>query len=206
MYSQNREEEIISAYYPIWFKGTVLDIGANDGKTLSNSLALIEKAWMGVLIEPDPNAYKKLWELHSPHVNHSVYMYNTAIGNKNGVETLYSTGDHLHKGDTGLLSTLIKEELSRFPGEFDKSEAHEVQVETFANFYERCPFKNYDFISIDAEGLDLAILQQIDLSLTRTSLLCVEFNGKDEWAYERHVRKFGFKLIHKNGENLIYGL
>lgn len=206
MYSQNLEEKIINDYYPGWFTGTVLDVGANDGKTLSNSLALIEKGWMGVLIEPDTNAYDKLWQLHSGRPESSVYMYNIAIGEHDGPETFYSTGDHLGKGDTGLLSTLRLQELHRFPGEVQKAISYQVNVKTFASFYEECLFKNFDAISIDAEGMDLIILNQIDLKLTRTSLVCIEWNSKDEWAYARALKKYNMKQIYKSGENLIYAL
>lgn len=206
MYSQNLEQKVINDYYPSWFTGTVLDIGANDGKTLSNSLALIEKGWMGVLVEPDKNAYQKLWELHSGKQSNSVYMYNIAIGEHDGPETFYSTGDHLGKGDTGLLSTLDYVQLQRFPGEAAKANSYQVNVKTFASFYEECPFKNYDAITIDAEGMDLVILNQIDLKLTRTSLVCIEWNSKDEWVYDRALKNYGMKQIYKSGENLIYAL
>ena len=43
MYSQNQEEQIILDYFNDVKVGHVLDIGANDGKTFSNSLALIER-------------------------------------------------------------------------------------------------------------------------------------------------------------------
>ena len=55
-YSQNGEQKIILEYFQDKYKGKVLDIGANDGITLSNSRALIEKGWDGVLIEPAPSA------------------------------------------------------------------------------------------------------------------------------------------------------
>ncbi len=59
MYSQNNEEQIIIEYFKD-FKGHLLDIGANDGLTLSNSRKLIELGWTGDLVEPSPNAFQKL--------------------------------------------------------------------------------------------------------------------------------------------------
>ena len=58
MYSQNNEEQIILNYFS-GKKGTFLDIGANDGVTLSNVRALAELGWKGALIEPSKISYDK---------------------------------------------------------------------------------------------------------------------------------------------------
>lgn len=203
MYSQNKEDEIIAAYYPSWYKGIVLDIGANDGWTFSNSRALIERGWKGVLIEPDPEAYKLLWERYKGS-NGEVLCYRVAIGNHNDLETFLSAGTHLNKGDTGLLSSLKASNFDRFPGTINKS--IQVEVSTFESFAENCPFKTFDAISLDAEEMDLDILRQINLKDTATSLVCVEFNGKDEHLYTLLMKEFGMSLIHKNTENLIYAI
>ena len=61
MYSQNNEERIILNYF-LNRKGNFLDIGANDGITLSNVRALAEMGWKGCLIEPSKKAYNKAVE------------------------------------------------------------------------------------------------------------------------------------------------
>src|SRR5690606_17058972 len=40
--------------------GYFVDVGANDGKTGSNSLYLEENGWSGVLVEPNPNLQTEL--------------------------------------------------------------------------------------------------------------------------------------------------
>jgi hypothetical protein len=58
MYSQNHEDDIILMYfkskvYPLEIakhEFTLLEIGANDGKTFSNSLRLIEAGFKAVLV------------------------------------------------------------------------------------------------------------------------------------------------------------
>ena len=55
-YSQNGEQLIIEKYFGD-FKGILLDIGANDGETLSNSRSLIKKGWQAVLVEPSESAF-----------------------------------------------------------------------------------------------------------------------------------------------------
>ena len=76
----------------------------------------------------------------------------------------------------------------------------EVKVFRWKTFLNRVKYKTFDFISIDAEGLDLDILRQIDLSNTR--MVCVEWNGKQKEEFIAACP--GFRLIHENGENLIF--
>ena len=62
----------------------------------------------------------------------------------------------------------------------------------------------FDFITIDAEGMDMEILKQIDL--LDTQLLCIEWNSKNEIKEEilEYTSKFGMnKIIYQSGENLL---
>jgi hypothetical protein len=38
----------------------IVDVGANDGVTISNSLPFIDAGWRGILIEPAPAGFNKL--------------------------------------------------------------------------------------------------------------------------------------------------
>lgn len=52
-YSQNTEQDIILKYFGT-FVGRFLDIGAYNGLDISNTRALLERGWSGVLVEPNP--------------------------------------------------------------------------------------------------------------------------------------------------------
>lgn len=195
MYSQNKEEEVILNYFG-FIPGTLCSIGENDGVTFSNVKALIERGWKGILIEPSPKAYAKLKELYKEIKG--VYTYQVAIGNHNGEAVLFESMSHLNRGDVGLLSTLVTDEMHRWRGEvFNPIDVKIFRWKTFLN---RVKYKTFDFISIDAEGLDLDILKQIDL--TETKMVCVEWNGKNKQAFIDSCP--GFRIIHENGENLIF--
>jgi len=58
-------------------------------------------------------------------------------------------------------------------------------------------------VSIDAEGSDIEILSQMDL--TNVKLICLEWNSKPEvkTSFEKYL--YGFNLIYTSGENVIYG-
>jgi FkbM family methyltransferase len=205
MYSQNAEEKIILDYfrtYPENFTGILLDIGANDGKTFSNSLALIERGWKAILIEPDIEAFEKLLALHEG--NQSVVCYNIAIANQDGEVDFYKSGTHLDKGDAGLLSTLSEINYDKWKSttEFEIVKAKTV---CFSTFMEICPEKKFDFITIDAEGMDWNIVSQMDLNKLGCSLICLEHNGEKIKMFNDYFKAYGLSLIHGNAENLIYG-
>lgn len=196
MYSQNNEEEIILNYFG-FVKGTFLDIGANDGITLSNTRMLAERGWGGVLVEPSPKAYARLKEVYKDH--EGIYTYPFAIGNHNGTAILNESASLINPQDVALVSTLKEEEMDRFKSVTQYTPV-EVKVFRWKTFLNRIKYKTFDFISIDAEGLDLDILRQIDLSDTR--MVCVEWNGKQKEEFMAACP--GFKIIHENGENLIF--
>lgn len=197
MYAQNNEDDLILRYFG-GHQGTLLDIGANDGETFSNSKLLIEHGWTACLIEPSPAAYEKLERLHKGNKN--VYCLNAAIGTMDGNYKFQDSGTLLGQNDTSLVSTLVTEETKRWGGKVAFNEI-EVEVMTYRTFEELLPL-HYDLISIDAEGMDLAILRQINLSEVR--MVVVEFNGVDAEKYIEYCGSFGMKEIHRNGENLIF--
>ncbi len=209
MYSQNQEEKIIIDYFhgkrgeKIDYKGYLLDVGANDGETFSNSRALLQLDWAGVLFEPTPLAFEKLNNLYQK--NNSVVCLNCALGNETKKMELFESGEHLGKGDSGLLSTLKQSETKRWEGTKEVFTPIIVDCLSFRDFLEIATIKRFDFITIDVEGMEMEILEQMNLTELGCKMICVEWNQKDFDFYDRYMKSFGMKLIHKNAENLIYG-
>jgi FkbM family methyltransferase len=199
-YSQNNEEIIIGAYFGE-FVGHLLSLGENDGVTLSNSRFLIEKGWSADLVEPSPSVFSKLQALYTD--NPKIKSHNIAVGNSKGRMPFYDSGTLLKTGDQALVSTLSTAETQRWGNSVEFSEI-EVNVITVPDLLENTLAGQFHFVSIDCEGLDLDILRQMDLNAMGTRCVCVEFNGKDELSYWNCVQQFGFRILHKNMENLIY--
>jgi FkbM family methyltransferase len=198
-YSQNKEEEVILNYFN-GHVGTFVDLGANDGITFSNTRALAERGWKGVLIEPDPVAFSKLKELYKGHKG--IYCYDYAISGHNGKAMLQTSSSLLKKGDMGLVSTFHGSEMDRFKSVVTY-EPVEVKTFKWKTAINRWQIKKFDFISMDIEGDELSVLPDIDLS--ETKLVCIEFNGKQDLKTEYEKYLNGFKLLYTSGENLIYG-
>lgn len=200
-YSQNNESEIIARYFDNHI-GTFADFGCNDGITLSNTYDLALKGWKGLCLDASPLAIGRCIELYQH--NPSVQIIHAALTNYNGEITLNESGEHLGNGDVSLLSTVIDGEKLRWPGQ--KFTTETVPCINFSTLMGLSKFKTFDFISMDIEGCELSVLPQMDLRALGCKLLCVEFNGKEQEKYDAIVIPQGYKLIHKNGENLIYSL
>jgi FkbM family methyltransferase len=203
-YSQNGEDLIVWEYFQTngmnSRNNSVLELGANDGVTLSNSRLFIENGWRATLVEPSPVAFKKLHSRYQGYTH--IDCWPVAIARHKGKVTLHDMGNHLGRGDTGLLSTIVPAEKFRWP----ETTYSEIEVEGWTIDY-LLSMSNQDrylFISIDCEGMDYWIMDRIDFNSLACHAVCVEYNGIEQWKYDKVAEKFRFKLLHKNAENLIY--
>ena len=207
MYSQNKEDIIVKEYFENQNikHGFVLDIGANDGVTFSNSRLLIKNGWEGCLLEPS-SVFGKLVELYGE--NDNVCMFNVGIGEHNGIVEFFESGSIIDEQDSNLVSSAVPDERWKQATTFTKKEVPFLDFETFLelHFNDSDTPPVFDFISIDAEGMDWEILSQIDLELHKVSCLCIEWNGNDTLAtyFTRYCNDFGLSEIHRNPENIIF--
>lgn len=188
-FSQNNEEEIILNYFG-GVKGILLDLGANNGKTFSNSRQLLLNEWTGVLIEPT-NAFTPLQELY--RYREDVKCFNVAVGNetKKGIlhqclDTLVSSAHEANKTIWGI---------ERFTD-------IEVDFYSFADLLKLADCYHFDFITIDCEGSDMDILRQIDLNAIGCKCICIEFGNHLE-EMKQYCSKFGMRELDVTNENLI---
>lgn len=195
-YSQNQEDIFILNYFGD-YKGTLLEIGANDGQTLSNSKLFIDNGWKALLFEPG-SVFKDLYDLHKR--NDNVRIFPFGIGDKEEKVKFYQSGAHIPNGtDKGLVSTCDFQETLRWPDvDFEEKT---IELYPFSAIKEYAPF---DFISIDAEGYDWKILQQINLEAVSCKALCIEWNSDPKLLELFTDYCNGFTLAVKNAENLIF--
>jgi FkbM family methyltransferase len=204
MYSQNSEDDFVLNYFnQIEGNKCVLDIGANDGKTFSNSLLLIQNGWEAHLVEPS-STYKRLMDLH--HSNDKVFIYPIGIAEEDGTQDFYESGSF--EGEDGnLVSCIQPKEMERWKDviEFKKTTAIFNTFDTFLNS-NNLQSKAFDFISIDVEGHDWIVLKQIDLILHKTKMVCIEWNSIEQNAREfsNYCGSFNFREVHRNAENIIF--
>jgi FkbM family methyltransferase len=208
MYSQNQEDTFILNHWSTKYgnlKGTLIDIGANDGKTLSNSLLLIQQGWSAHLFEPSKPTFTKMQDLHKGH--DGVRCYNCGLSDETGTKLFYESGTLFDEGDIDLVSTTQVSEFNKWNGRvsFSESVAFFYTWQDWLD-YEKLGAQKFDFISIDAEGEDWKILSQIDLTKHECKILCVEWNSvpENDRLFTQYANSHNLFEINRNGENIIF--
>ncbi|HVW99703.1 MAG TPA: FkbM family methyltransferase [Candidatus Babeliaceae bacterium] len=182
----------------------MLEIGANNGTDLSNSKLLIENGWAAHLVEPS-SVFVQLSLCHSGNKN--IHIYNYGIGEREEKVTFWESGHHFsHRKDHALLSTTDYAETKKWRKTGVQFEEKTIELVSFERFWRHAGLVNFDFISIDVEGLDWQVLKQIDLDATGCRCLCIEFNNNGDLRrmIEKYCETFGLKLAAINNENLIF--
>lgn len=202
-YSQYGEDLIIFDYFN-GRTGNLLDLGANDGITFSNSRLFIENGWKGVLVEASPITFQKLKKLYkesqdviciekclSKEKLKTIFYHNTFHNNPNAGENM------------DLLSTIDIDSYKRTSswGTFSN---FEIECDTIDTVLNLVPIKKFDYISIDIEGVDLDILQQLNLQDLGVELLCLEHNNSIKNEIIDYCNKYKInKVLFENGVNII---
>jgi FkbM family methyltransferase len=208
MYSQNQEDTFILNHWSTKYanlKGTLIDIGANDGKTLSNSLLLIQQGWSAHLFEPSKPTFTKMQDLHKG--NDCVRCYNCGLSDETGTKLFYESGTLFDEGDIDLVSTTQVSEFNKWNGRvsFSESVAFFYTWQDWLD-YSKLEDNKFDFISIDAEGEDWKILSQIDLTKHDCKILCVEWNSlpENDRLFTQYANSHNLFEINRNAENIIF--
>ena len=191
MHSQNDEEQVILEYFGE-FRGTFYDIGAWDGKCLSNTYALLERGWAGVMVEPAPRSFVGLMENTEPFRDR-VQLVNAAITVEGGLRPFYDC-----KGDA--VATL--DIAHRDKWETHTGKMREMAVNTLSIKDLFATFGAAEFINLDVEGTNAELFGHLPISLANVRMVCVEHDGHYP-EMEAAAAQFGYQRLLLNGENLI---
>jgi FkbM family methyltransferase len=180
-YSQHGEDILVMNYFNNR-KGTFLDLGANDGITLSNTFLFYLNNWKGLMVEGSPFVFDRL-KKNFESDNH-IQCLNICLSDKEGYYDFYHNINHnvnpnIDKENMDLLSTIDEYSFERTKnwGSFEK---HKIWCHTFDEVIKRSNYETFDLISIDIEGMDFKVLNQIDLNKTKTECLIIEYNNNIE--------------------------
>lgn len=195
MYSQNEEEKYILQYFEPLVKGTFLDIGAHDGKQLSNTYQLALNGWAGVMVEPSKVVFPYLKERCLNEIP-NVIPANYCIADYDGeIKFFESGGDFL-----GTASPQHRERCEKSGYSFSETKVPCIRVDSLL---EMVSIRELDFISIDAEGWDFKILCQFPDDFYGASMVCVECSGPERTKIRSYMEERGYKMYYETAENLL---
>lgn len=163
-----------------------LDIGANVGNFTSSLIRCFPNATIHAF-EPQPKNYLHLTEKIG---SSQIKAYNVAMGQTRCRLTLYDRSD----SDGSEHATLHRSVISEIHQVGIVS--FEVDVQTLDDFAEEEGVKYIDFLKIDTEGNELAVLQGATKMLTAGNIGCVFFEFNEMNVVSRvFIRDFR-KILH----------
>jgi FkbM family methyltransferase len=192
LYSQNCEERhILEA---LGGKvGALLDLGAYDGKTFSNSLALVERGWSGCLVEPSISAFGRLLELHGN--NDKIQLVQALVGVKSGLMPFWNSEDAVSTTEARSFA------LWKAVGNF-KPICYVPQITVKDLLSEFPAFGNSEFVNIDTEGTSAALFFNWPIELCAPKVFCVE-HDKFQKDITALASSWGYSLAYENTENVV---
>lgn len=197
-YSQYGEDLIIESFFKkLGLKeGVYLDIGAFHPKWLSNTHKLSKAGWSGGLVDID---------------NHKIRLFELMRRNCNGFIAAVAPG----KGGESLpvyrfrrlwseIDTLSLEDAQRYEKtfgiRFDQAQIKTISInDVLKQTTEK--YGKVNFINIDIEGLDEAIIFEMDFNLYLPELICFEnnlnFSGSER--LKELFQKLGYQHLFSSG-------
>lgn len=193
-FSQNDEELYILQHFNNHI-GKFLDIGAFAPDTFSNTRALADRGWNGVLIEPSPAPFIALLKHYGSNPN--IRLLNAAVTLTGGFSDFYDSG-----GDA-ISSTLESHAKKWATGYGTKFTAYDVYTVPLTDLFDRYGF-DFDFINVDVEGASYPLFAALPFSrLAKTTCICMEHDGNIQTAIKL-ASEHGYRMVASNGENLIF--
>lgn len=177
-----------------------LDIGANFGEFTILAAKYITRGRV-FSFEPDPKTFCKLKRNCELNALTNVVLFDCALGDDEKKTNLYSPSSNLHSHE-GLMSLL--------PISNETEEISSVRVRCLDNIKEIAAHNRIDFVKIDVEGAELAVLKGgFDTFVKHTPMLIVEINEerfnkfgyctKDLISFIGKIKKYNFFLFHLDG-------
>lgn len=199
-YSQYNEEKFLITFFENKFNGVLVDIGAADGQTNSNSRYLIEsRNWEGLLVEPHPDYYESLHRLYKDNKN--IKTYNIGIFNKNIVLPFYKFGTP-EEGQVSTFSESFKTKVEKHYGN-KYSQPINVECKILSEVLHENNLFNIDFMSIDCEGVDMEVLDSNEWDIFRPKLICIE-HSMDIPTLSNFMSSKNYIKIHETIGNIFF--
>ena len=167
--------------------GVFVEVGANDPIVGSQSHALEQRGWSGILVEPLGEYAERLRAVRRATV------FECAAGSP------AQAGRKLPLLVAGGLSTLS----ARIEEPVTARETRLVPVRTLDALLAEAGISHVDFLSIDVEGAEIAVLEGFAIERVRPRLVLVEDDARTLDKH-RHLAARGYKLVRRTALNNWY--
>ncbi len=170
-YADNFEDVVLARAFPDDRPGFYIDVGAFDPVEHSVTKHFSEHGWSGINIEPNPAPFARLRRDRPRDAN-----LNIGLSDRAGQLTLFEAPSACWSVDRNLLTGWF----GAAPGEVVE---RQVPVMTLARVCEAHvpPGVTIDFLKVDVEGHEAAVLAGHDWARWRPRIVLVEANDVESW-------------------------
>lgn len=196
-YAQNYEDVMLYRALKDVYKGSYIDVGAQDPVGDSVTKAFYERGWRGVNIEPVEYWFNKLKDDRPEDIN-----LQAAASTSNGKIRFYEILD------SGLSTTEESVALRHAEQGFNVR-LREVPAIRLDEFLESQAVKTVHFLKIDVEGAEAIVLEGLDLKRIRPWIILIEatepgtqITAHHKW--EHLLTKNEYEFVYFDGLNRFY--
>jgi FkbM family methyltransferase len=181
VYREAVEGAVVAGYLPT--RGLFVEVGAFDPFVLSQTAALEQSGWHGVLIEPVPAQAAKL------RAQRRAQVVEVACGSPE------QHGTTMRLTVAGALSNM-RQERSDAP-------TTDVRVVTLDSVLREAGVTNIDFLSIDVEGHEIDVLRGFSFAQYQPRLVLLEDFAENSIKHH-FMRANDYKRVQRTGNNSWY--
>ena len=207
-YSQCGQDKFLYKYFFRNYTkpGFFVELGALDGKKISNSLFFEESlGWNGICIEPLEEYYINLVKNRKCYTFQEVIYdsnkevtYISIVGNSCGLSGIKETYDNRH------INRINREVISHKNNGLKSIVLQEIKKSrTLNSILEEVNNKEIDFASIDTEGSELNVLKSINWNDTNIKVICIEDNYGNKELH-KYLKEKNYTFLHRLSSDFIY--
>jgi hypothetical protein len=197
-YGQSGEDIFIVRQFPKNYRGFFVDVGCFHPTKYNNTYRLYRRGWRGVNIDIDKIKIEA-FELRRP----SDTNIQCAVSTETGELTYWTNGFY-------SLVVTLDEDFTKEREKYDYRPA-QVQADTLTNILDATAHKDQpiDFLTVDAEGHDLPVLQSLDFKRYQPRLIAVEMQETTldeilETELYRFLKGHRYTLVNWMGQTLMF--
>jgi len=195
-YAQHGDDLVIRAIFHSLGIATpsYLDLGAHHPEQISNTKLFYDSGSRGINVEANPVLYKLFLKHRPQDIN-----LNVGVGIKSGFQDFYMIDEE--SGRNSFVKEVSEGFVVDYP-EFSITNVMKLPVFTVEQILHHRAIP--DFLSIDIEGMDFAVLSSIDYKRYPFKVICVEVQPYSEEDIRTLMHNVGYYSLIKCGSNLIF--
>src|ERR1700736_5857870 len=199
-YAQHGEDRALLEFFG-GAPGFYVDVGANDGLSNSNTAALDQMGWRGILVEAGPNLADICRQARP---GSTVVACPAADPTQRGSASAFPRVSPGHDKTTGLSTLVDSPALQRKAMQIGARIATiTVPVRSLDDILEKHDAPSaFELLSVDVEGAELEVLRSCDLTRWRPRIIIAEDNSvSGDVPVGGYLRRFGYHLACRTGVN-----